>query len=271
MQSPITGTPAATRSRSSSSSARARTRSIAFGIAPTPGSTIASASRTRAWSRGQLGLARRRARAPCRPSAGCPCRSRGCADPLGAHSSALGGGHALDARVLGDRLAQRPREGLERHLDHVVGVGARLHVHVQGQLGRVGHRAEELLGQVGVEVADALGAEVGLERRERPAGDVDRAGRARLVHRHDRAARSGAMPERSPSASSSAWPSAMPVSSTVWWGPVSRSPWTCTSRSRPPWRASASSRWSKKPTPVVRSPAPVAVEAERQRDVGLAW
>src|SRR5918996_3123660 len=69
------------------------------------------------------------------------------------------------------------------------------------------------------------------------------------------------IPERSPSALSSAWPSASPVSSTVWCGPVSRSPWTWTSRSRPPWRATASSRWSKKPTPVWRSPAPVPSRA----------
>ena len=50
MQSPITGTAASTRSRRSWSSLRSRTRSIAFGIAPTPGSTIPSASRTRACS-----------------------------------------------------------------------------------------------------------------------------------------------------------------------------------------------------------------------------
>src|ERR687895_436186 len=69
------------------------------------------------------------------------------------------------------------------------------------------------------------------------------------------------IPERSPSAPSSAWPSASPVSSTVWCGPVSRSPWTWMSRSRPPWRAMASSRWSKNPTPVWRSPVPVPSSA----------
>ncbi len=57
MQSPITGTPAPTRSCSSSSRPSARTCSIAFGIAPTPGSTIASASRTRAWSEVSSGSA----------------------------------------------------------------------------------------------------------------------------------------------------------------------------------------------------------------------
>ena len=64
------------------------------------------------------------------------------------------------------------------------------------------------------------------------------------------------IPSRSPSASSSAIPSASPVSSTVWCGPVSRSPLTATSRSSAPCLATASSRWSKKPIPVARSPAP---------------
>ena len=41
---------------------------------------------------------------------------------------------------------------VERRLDHVMGVRARLHAQVQRQLGGRGHRAEELLGQVGVEV-----------------------------------------------------------------------------------------------------------------------
>ena len=74
------------------------------------------------------------------------------------------------------------------------------------------------------------------------------------------------MPARSPSASSSAWPSASPVSSTVWCAPVSRSPSTRTSRSSRPWRATASSRWSKKPTPVCASASAAAVECR-----ALSW
>src|SRR4051794_14049907 len=58
------------------------------------------------------------------------------------------------------------------------------------------------------------------------------------------------MPARSPSASSSAWPSTIPTSSTVWWAPVSRSPLASTFSPRRPWRASRSSMWSRKPTPV---------------------
>ena len=49
-------------------------------------------------------------------------------------------------------------------------------------LPRVGHRPEELLGEIGVEVANALRGKPCVEGRVRPAGEIDRAGRARLVH-----------------------------------------------------------------------------------------
>src|SRR6516165_4029167 len=74
------------------------------------------------------------------------------------------------------------------------------------------------------------------------------------------------MRERSPRIPSSAWPSTIAVSSAVWWPPVCRSPLTLTSRSIRPWRASRSSMWSKKPTPVSRAPAPVPLEPLRPRD-----
>ena len=97
--------------------------------------------------------------------------------------------------------------------------------------GAVGHGAEELLGQVGVEVADPLGAEVALERGERAAGDVDRARGARLVHRHDgvavaaNARRGRRAPRRAPARARCRCP--RPCGA----GPVSRSPSTLTSRS----------------------------------------
>ena len=51
-----------------------------------------------------------------------------------------------------------------------------------------GDRAQELLGQLVVVVADRAGRELSLEHQQPAAGDVDRAGCARLVHRHRRAA-----------------------------------------------------------------------------------
>ena len=60
-------------------------------------------------------------------------------------------------------------------------------------------RAEELLGQLVVEVADRARRQRRLERQQPAPGDVDRARRARLVHRHDRVAvarDSGAIAER---------------------------------------------------------------------------
>ena len=87
--------------------------------------------------------------------------------------------------------AQRAGERLERRLDHVVRVRARLDLHVQRQLGRARDRAEELLGEVGVEALDRARGQLALEDAERPAGDVDRRRRARLVHRHGRLAEAG--------------------------------------------------------------------------------
>ena len=81
-QMPSSGVPAATRSASSASRPYLRRFAIPAGNAPTPGSTSASAcSRSSALAR-DAGRRRRRARAPSRPSAGCPCRSRlpRCAD-----------------------------------------------------------------------------------------------------------------------------------------------------------------------------------------------
>ena len=76
------------------------------------------------------------------------------------------------------------------------------------------------------------------------------------------------MPARSPSASSSACPKTMPTSSTVWWAPVSRSPLASTRRPSRAWRATRSSMWSRKPTPVAESRL-AAVEVERETDLGL--
>ena len=71
------------------------------------------------------------------------------------------------------------------------------------------------------------------------------------------------MPRRSPSAWFTAWPSAMPTSSTVWCWSTSRSPSAFTARSNAPWRATRSSMWSRKRTPVRLSkrPRPSSVSA----------
>ena len=94
-------------------------------------------------------------------------------------------------RVDAHRLAQRPRERLERGLDHVVRVRAGFDPQVQRQLRRVGERAEELLRQLVLEAARRARRQLRLEQREGTAGDVDRAARARLVHRHRRRAVAG--------------------------------------------------------------------------------
>src|SRR6185503_6645146 len=58
------------------------------------------------------------------------------------------------------------------------------------------------------------------------------------------------MPALSPSALAKAWPNVMPMSSTVWCASMCRSPFAEISRSNTPWRATCSSMWSRKGTPV---------------------
>ena len=89
-------------------------------------------------------------------------------------------------------------------------------------------------------------------RKGRPETSTRDAGQ-RLVHRQMRRRRSGVMPVLSPSACLTAWPSAMPTSSTVWWWSIWRSPLAATVMSIRRWRASCSSMWSRKPTPVAIS------------------
>ena len=168
------------------------------GTRPRPGSTRPSAARSALRIAADAARARRRARAPSRPSGGCPCRSRRrpIVDRLVAalpHAVSVPFvlGTPVSVGSMRDRLAQRARERLERRLDHVVRVAARFHPQVQRELGGVGERAEELLGQLVLEAAGRAGRQLRLEQRERAAGDVDRAARARLVHRHDRRAVAG--------------------------------------------------------------------------------
>src|SRR6187397_100904 len=54
----------------------------------------------------------------------------------------------------------------------------------------------------------------------------------------------------------------MPTSSTVWCAPVSRSPLASTHRPSLPWRASRSSMWSRKPTPVCALASPPSRSSE---------
>src|SRR4051812_1631288 len=61
----------------------------------------------------------------------------------------------------------------------------------------------------------------------------------------------------------------MPTSSVVWCAPVSRSPDASTSRPSRPWRASSSSMWSRKPTPVETFASPPSRSSRRLTLVSL--
>ena len=155
-----------------------------------------------------------------------------------------------------DRGAERARERLERRLDHVVGVGAALDREVQRQLRVQRQRAEELLDELVVEVADRA------RRQRAPRTRTARARRCRSRTRRGprpsgsspgrsgRSRRGRRAPRRAPGRCRSRRP--RPCGGRRSRGRRAAS----TPRSRRPWRASRSSMWSKKPTPVSRSPAP---------------
>ena len=98
------------------------------------GGRAPSAARSASWSAVSDRRGRRRARAPSRPSGGCPSRSRRPRSSDHARERPLGARHAGLGRVDRHRGAQRAGERLEGRLDHVVGVGAGLDVDVQRQL-----------------------------------------------------------------------------------------------------------------------------------------
>ena len=203
-----------------------------------------------------------------RPSAGCPCRSRG---SRSASQEALGRGHALLARVA------RPRPARSARANALNAASTMWWAFVPASTRRwsvslaVFATARKNSSARSVSKSPTrAGRKIGLEGREGPARDVDRAARARLVHRHHGVAEAR-IPARSPSASSSAWPSARPVSSTVWCGPVSRSPSTRTSRSKPAVAREGVEQVVEEADPGRSArPPPSPSRASAQLDVGLA-
>ena len=198
MHTPITGTPAATRSRSSSSSPSGARAPSPSASPPRP-----AAPRVRRAHalvvRGQLGpgadvLERLVDRAQV---------AHPVVEDRDVLTEPLGGGHPLTPRVHRRSPAQRPREGLEGHLDHVVGVRARP-PQVQRQLGRVGHGAEELLREVGVEVATTALGGISPSNAVNGRPEMSIAHEARASSMGTTALPKRAMPARSPRAWSSA-------------------------------------------------------------------
>ena len=107
-----------------------------------------------------------------------------------------------------DSFAQRPRDGLERRLQHVVDVFSRQLAHVQGHAGVRGERDEkELLGQRCVERSQHNGRNVHVPVQLPAPRKVARRQHQRLVHgKHERpkqqcrACRQSARGERLPHA-----------------------------------------------------------------------
>ena len=232
---PSTGTPSAARRCTSLSSRRARSSSIACGNAPTPGTTSADGLLEHIEVVGH-------------PHVGAHALERLDDAAAVAHAVVADADHGSVTRSACPWCSgRRTRSGRSTTASRSARANALKAAsimwcafvpastrHVQRQLGRVGDRPEELLGQLVVEAARRSGRQRRLERDERAPADVDRAGCARLVHRHDGvavAADPRAVAERRGPAPG---PSDRPVSSTVWCAPVSRSPVTATSRSSRP-------------------------------------
>ena len=185
--------------------------------------------------------------------------------PRRRHSVPFVEGMPVDGVVQRNGGAQRARERLEADLDHVVRVGARQQPHVHRQPRVVGDGAEELLRELGLPAADRGLRDRALERAERPAAErrsrTWRAPRpsARSRRRSARCRCGRRAPGRAP-------------------GPTRcRRPRSCGAirsrdrRTRPrrgrdrPCRASRSSMWSKKPTPVAAEHSPEPSSASRRR------
>ena len=161
---------------------------------------------------------------------------------------------------------QDPRHRLEAGFGDVVVVGAVEVGDMQGDAGMLGERLEELAHQLGVEAADFGGAEGDIPDQEGTAGDVDGGARQRLVHgKVERSVADDAAPLAERLRQGLAERNAGVLDGVVIVDV--RSPVALTSMSISEWRASCSSIWSKKPTPVAIAARPVPSILHRDGDL----
>src|SRR3546814_11134668 len=95
------------------------------------------------------------------------------------------------SRVYFDRSSKRPRGRLEDAFDDVVVVAPVERLDVQGYSRRLREGLEPVLEQFGLEIAEALLADLRLPHGERPPGHVQPAPAQRPVPRHIRGAGAG--------------------------------------------------------------------------------
>ena len=175
----------------------------------------------------------------------------------GSCKRALGARHAVLARVQSDREPQRSCQRLERRLDHVVRVRPGLDRQVQRQLARSSPAPGRTPPRARGRSCRSRPAEATLRTRTgraprcrsrttlgpRPSAPSPRRS-ARSRHGHRARGRTpGRCRSRRPR------PCGARRSEDRHWRRTSRSKW--------PWRANRSSMWSRKPTPVSRSPEAV--------------
>ena len=110
-------------------------------------------------------------------------------------SAIMASDHPFGARQRAGKLAvpracdaQRPRERLENRLHPVVAGSSVQDLHVHVGAGAKGEPLEEILDQLGLEIAHAANAELEIDDGVRASSQVDRRDCQRLVHRHDEVA-----------------------------------------------------------------------------------
>ena len=265
------GTPASTRRRSASPRPSSARFAIALGNAPTPGSTSPSA-RTRSSGRELTS-----ARAPTCSSAFCD-RAAVAHPVVDDGDQRRAGAHVSVPLVLGTprlggidrgRRAQRPGQRLERRLDHVVGVAAGLDRRWSVILALAASARKNSSASSWSKLPIAPGGSVGLEHEQAAPGDVDRARRAGLVHGDGRVpVADDPTPiaeravERLPEADPDVLDRVVGAGLQVAGGLERRGRAGRGARAR-------SSMWSRNPTPLFRSPAPVPSSASPSRMLGL--
>src|SRR4029453_5714574 len=92
--------------------------------------------------------------------------------------------HASKLFVFGARHAERARECLEEGLDLVVVGSAVEHLDVDVRARTLGEAFEEILDELGLQIADARDLQCEIDDGVRAAGQIDGGHGERLVHRH---------------------------------------------------------------------------------------
>src|SRR6185436_17712073 len=128
--------------------------------------------------------ARRWSRAPSSPTSGCPPCSRSARSQQALRARQ----HPREPAILCAGHPQRARERLEDRLNLVMARAAVEDLDVDVRPRADGEALEEIVHQLGLEIADLDDLDLQVDGRVRAPAEIDRRDRERLVHRHDEVA-----------------------------------------------------------------------------------